>query len=303
MIIDMPNTTTGQISRKLVELRASGGAVTLGRVLTLVVPVNETEFTETFIDAANDASREHPCRVIVAVRGDAAGDGRLDAQIRVGGDAGASEVVVLRLSGGLADHAASAVTPFLLPDTPIVVWWPEDAPEDPRRSPLGRLGIRRITNASNAADPVAELRHRLERYAPGDTDLAWSQITLWRALLAATLDQPPYPQIVGAHVAGPDDDPALALAAGWLAAETGAQVRRLSGEISIGVDFADGGSASVTRPDGETMATVRRTGFPDAQVPLARRSTAECLAEELRRLDADDVYAAALRGIESVVSA
>ncbi len=39
-------------------------------------------------------------RVIVITTGD--GDSRLDAQIRVGGDAGASEVVVLRAYGDAA---------------------------------------------------------------------------------------------------------------------------------------------------------------------------------------------------------
>ncbi|WP_280204542.1 OpcA/G6PD domain-containing protein [Nocardia farcinica] len=35
--------------------------------------------------------------------------------------------------------------------------------------------------------------------------------------------------------------------------------------------------------------------------PLARRETRDCLAEELRRLDADEIYAEALAGIEKVI--
>ena len=55
---------------------------------------------EEAIEAANDASREHPMRVIVLSRGtDRDEKARLDGQIRVGGDAGASEVVVLRAYG------------------------------------------------------------------------------------------------------------------------------------------------------------------------------------------------------------
>ena len=34
MIFDLPNTTTNAINHKLVDLRGSGGAVALGRVLT-----------------------------------------------------------------------------------------------------------------------------------------------------------------------------------------------------------------------------------------------------------------------------
>src|SRR5512141_817151 len=123
MIIDLPDTTTGAIARHLVDLRESGGAVALGRVLTLIL-VTEDARAEPAIRAANDASREHPCRVIAVVRGERRGSNRLDAQIRVGGDAGASEVIVLRLYGPLTDHGDSVIIPFLLPDAPIVCWWP-----------------------------------------------------------------------------------------------------------------------------------------------------------------------------------
>ena len=34
MIIDLPSTTTGAVGRKLVDLRDTGGAIALGRVLT-----------------------------------------------------------------------------------------------------------------------------------------------------------------------------------------------------------------------------------------------------------------------------
>ena len=41
MIVDMPNTTSSLIGKKLQELRESGGVVALGRVLTLLI---ETDF-------------------------------------------------------------------------------------------------------------------------------------------------------------------------------------------------------------------------------------------------------------------
>ena len=37
MIVDLPNTTTSKISKTLVKIREEGGAVALGRVLTLVI--------------------------------------------------------------------------------------------------------------------------------------------------------------------------------------------------------------------------------------------------------------------------
>ena len=137
----------------------------MGRVLTLVISRDSDTLLEESIEAANAASHEHPCRVIVVAAGDAdADDTRLDAQIRVGGDAGAGEVVVLRLSGQLADHANSVVMPFLLPDIPVVAWWPDVAPAVPAQDPLGKLAIRRITDATNGDDPLAAIKSRLHGY-------------------------------------------------------------------------------------------------------------------------------------------
>src|ERR1700710_76476 len=98
MIVDFPDTNTSKISKALVKIREEGGAVALGRVLTLVIRTALGE-EEDAIEAANDASREHPMRVIVVSTGNDDGSltgrgARLDAQIRVGGDAGASEVVM-----------------------------------------------------------------------------------------------------------------------------------------------------------------------------------------------------------------
>ena len=84
---------------------------------------------------------------------------RLDAQIRVGGDAGASEVIVLRAYGETASDEEGLVTGLLLPDAPVVVWWPGAAPRSPSTSPLGRIATRRITDASAQPDPQEALRH------------------------------------------------------------------------------------------------------------------------------------------------
>ena len=65
VIVELPDTTTNAVNKKLVELREEGGAVTLGRVLTLVIAPDTQAVLEDSIAAANYASREHPCRVIV----------------------------------------------------------------------------------------------------------------------------------------------------------------------------------------------------------------------------------------------
>lgn len=56
----------------------------------------------------------------------------------------------------------------------------------------------------------------------------------------------------------------------------------------------DCGAIVLDRPDG-SLATLSIQGQPDRAVALKRRETSELIAEELRRLDPDDTYAAALK--------
>jgi len=300
MIVDLPATTTTEINKRITALREEGGAITLGRVLTLVIALDTGDVDEEAIEAATSASREHPCRIIVVVPDDPfAEEPRLDGQLRVGGDAGAGEVVVLRISGQLAAHADSVVLPFLLPDTPVVAWWPRLAPAVPAQDPLGRLALRRLTDATGTEDPLASIKSRLQGYTPGDTDLAWSRITYWRALLASAIDQPPHEPITSALVSGLKTEPALDILAGWLAARIDGPVQRAVGELKVEL-VRPTETVTLSRPQDGATATLSRTARPDALLPLPRRDTRDCLAEDLRRLDADEIYAEALQGIDEV---
>lgn len=293
MIIDLPETTVSQVAKALVNVREEGGAVALGRVLTLVIAARGG-VAEAAIDAANAASREHPMRVIVLTIGE--GEPRLDAQIRVGGDAGASDVVVLHAYGEAASNTESLVTGLLLPDAPVVAWWPEDAPDNPVESPLGKIAQRRITDAATFPAVRERLEHLSRTHAPGDTDLAWTRLTHWREQLAAVLDQPPFDVVTGAEVRGAADSPSTALLAGWLQMALkipvewtyedpddwregikSVRLARASGDVVL--ERRGGGHAVLTQP-----------GQPDHDLHLPRRTLRECLAEELRRLDPDALY-------------
>jgi glucose-6-phosphate dehydrogenase assembly protein OpcA len=148
-----------------------------------------------------------------------------------------------------------------------------------------------VTNAAGGSEPLERLRRLAEAYRPGDTDLAWSRITPWRSLLAAALDQP-HEDITAATVEAEQDNPSAALLGGWLSVRLGVpcQVTASHGPGITAVRLnTKAGEITVTRPDGR-VATLARPGQPERQVALHRRSTAELLAEELRRLDPDEVY-------------
>jgi glucose-6-phosphate dehydrogenase assembly protein OpcA len=293
VIIDLPDTTVSQIAKQLVKVREEGGAVALGRVLTLLI-VARNGVAEAAIDAANDASREHPMRVIVLVTGE--GDAHLDAQIRVGGDAGASEVVVLHAFGDAASNAESLVTGLLLPDAPVVTWWPDEAPTDAAASPLGRIAQRRITDAATSPDVRDRLALLGKTHAPGDTDLAWTRLTHWREQLAAVLDQPPYERVTAVEVRGAAASPSTALLAAWL---------RMALDVPVSWSYEEPEhwhegikSVRLTRASGDILlerptpgvAILTQPDQPDHELHLPRRTLRECLAEELRRLDADLLY-------------
>jgi glucose-6-phosphate dehydrogenase assembly protein OpcA len=293
MIVDLPDTTTAAISTKLIRLRQDVGAMALGRVLTLIIVAYPGTEPDEAIEAANDASRQHPCRIIALVVSDTGGDTRLDAQIRVGGDAGAGEVVVMRLHGALSAHGDSVVIPLLLPDSPVVAWWPREAPSDVSASTIGQMAQRRVTDAAAARDPRAEMKCRAASYEPGDTDLAWSRITLWRGLLAAALDQPPYEPVVAATVTGASDSPSADLLAGWLAHALKCPVTRIPTAAGTGMTGVRlerrTGNIDLERPDG-AVAILTQSGQPVSRISLGRRGLAECLADELRRLDPDEIF-------------
>lgn len=313
MIVDLPDTTTSKVSKTLVKIREEGGAVALGRVLTLVISTLQGEEEEA-IEAANDASREHPMRVIVVSTedpsGSPSGETRLDAQIRVGGDAGASEVIILRAYGAVASDEEGLVTGLLLPDAPVVAWWPGIAPEVVSQSPIGRIATRRITDSANQRNPRAFLDALATSYRPGDTDLAWTRLTLWRAQLAAVLDQPPYEAITEIAVSGASDSPSTVLLAAWLQLQLQQPVEyelttRATGSSGIhGVRMVRASGEIDLEREVPNVATLKQPNQPTHDVSLPRRSLRDCLAEELRSLSPDTLFGEVItRGLPELAKA
>ena len=297
MIIEYPNTTTSKISKALVNIREEGGAVALGRVLTLVISTSPGK-EELAISAANEASREHPMRVIVLSIPDESTNitNRLDGEIRVGGDAGASEVIVLRAYGEAGSDELGLVTGLLLPDTPVVVWWPESAPDSPSTSPLGSLAQRRITDSAAQTDEVAFLTKVARSYEPGDSDFAWTRLTPWRQQLASVLDQPPFDMVTDAEVQAAETSLSARLLAAWLSLSLDIRVtftpvphRPGVGSIQRVRLSRESGDIVLERTEPD-LARLTQPGQPAHDITLVRRNLRDCLSEELRHLDPDDVY-------------
>lgn len=302
MRTELTDTTASAVRNAVLRAGQQMGGLTTGVVLNLVVMTDEADQYDA-MKAAGQAGREHPCRILGVIARKPVGRRRLDAEIAVG-DSAPGQMILLRTYGELNEHADSVVTPLLVPDTPVVIWWPGKSPVVPAVDPLGKLGQRRITDSAASESPAERLSQLAAAYRPGDTDLAWGRTTTWRSLLAATMDRPAG-AVYEATVEAEADNPSAELMVAWLARRLDVTVRR---EISEGpgvteVNFlTEAGKIVINRPDGRN-ATLSRPGEPDRYVALHRRETAELLAEELRRLDPDEVYGEALATLAAAVAA
>ncbi|MFJ9732232.1 glucose-6-phosphate dehydrogenase assembly protein OpcA [Streptomyces sp. NPDC101171] len=301
MKIDLTDTTASKINKALVRGRRAIGTPAVGMVLTMVIVTDEENAYDS-LRAAEEASHEHPSRTLVVIKRHARTlrdrtASRLDAEVRVGSEAGTGETVVLRTYGEVSDHADSVVLPLLLPDAPVVVWWPVDAPDTPAKDPLGALAQRRITDLYAVERPLEVLETRARSYAPGDTDLAWTRLTPWRSMLAAALDQARV-KVTSAAVEAERENPSAELLSRWLEARLNVPVDRVvtAGPVVTAVRLGtDNGEIVIDRPEGP-LATLTLPGQPPRTLALKVRPTSELIAEELRRLDADEMYAVALSG-------
>jgi glucose-6-phosphate dehydrogenase assembly protein OpcA len=291
----MVDTNAAAIAAEFVRARVRSGSPAMGMVMTLVIVVDENG-SASAMEAAQAASHEHPARVLGIILGSARGKASVNAQVGIG-NGWTGETALIRLSGEVVKHPESVVLPLLLPDSPVAAWWPADHPDRPDQDPIGRLAQRRITDAAFVSrGKIQALHEQCAAYAPGNTDLAWTRITPWRALLAASLDQHPL-KVTRAAIVAERISPSADLLMAWLSDRLRVPVARSSsrgpGITEVTLE-TKAGPIRISRGDGK-LATFTSPGRPDRPVALKRRELPELLAEELRRLDEDDIYAATVK--------
>ena len=289
---ELLDTDAAAIAAEFVRARTRAGSPAMGMVMTLVIVVDEEDAHDA-LRAARLASREHPARVLGVILGDARGAAQIHAQVGIGDD-WTGETAMIRLRGEVVKHPESVVLPLLLPDSPVAVWWPTDHPADPAADPLGALAQRRITDASAVTHSKTKaMLTQCSTYTRGNTDLAWTRITPWRALLAAALDQQPL-KVRRASVTAERISPSADLLTAWLNDRLRVPVDRKNstgpGITEVVLETKEG-PIRISRSDGR-LATFSSPDRPDRPVALRRRELPDLLAEELRRLDEDDVYRA-----------
>ena len=138
-MIELTDTNSAGIAAAAGARHAqAAGSPAMGMVMTLIIVVDE-DTADDAMDARAGASKEHPARVLGVILGDARGKAVVNAQVGTG-SGWSGETALIRLKGEVVKHAESVVLPLLLPDSPVALWWPTDAPGGPRGRPARRPG-------------------------------------------------------------------------------------------------------------------------------------------------------------------
>ncbi|EEH63337.1 putative opcA protein [Gleimia coleocanis DSM 15436] len=291
------NTTSATIAKRLAELTEESALPATGKVLNMIAVVSSHAEVSEAIDLCAAASAEHPCRVLVVVSTEHDVCSGLRAELHYGPEMGASDVIVLDAASCAPDSLDTLVIPLLAADTPVVTFWPFSAPAAPALHPLGRIASRRITDSRQSATPFEFLRQLAGAYKPGDTDLSWGAVTLWRGLLAAMVDEAQTAQFDTVRVVGNPAHPAPYLLAKWLQLKLGVEIEFIEAPVKTleSVALLNGAKVyEIYREDESSVAVLRRPGLVDTKVNLPRRQLHDSLMEDLRLLDEDQLYSEVL---------
>jgi glucose-6-phosphate dehydrogenase assembly protein OpcA len=298
-------------------------------LITVVTTESQLATVERVLDGL---SNTNPSRSLVLLaQEERPGDkleARVSAQTRTeSGHRVTTEEVLIHAHGQVAAHLASIVTPLLIPDLPVVLWWPGRPAFDSQLfHDLCVLADRLVVDTDDGFEPQ-DFRRLLEvsrrdhaRASIGDFN--WARLIAWRHIAAQFFDMPGMlsrlGQIQGATVFhGVDRGTAQArLLGGWIQS----RMAKVGIEVPVELRTDDAHDHDVTRlmiytggEDGPARFSVsRRAGAGLATeiriagqelgghtVRLQPRPPAELLAIELTLPGHDVLYedalAAALR--------
>jgi glucose-6-phosphate dehydrogenase assembly protein OpcA len=283
-------------------------------VLNLITVVGDEAQLGEVSSVLDRLSVTNPSRTLILLAQHTREADKLEAEVSAqerteSGHRVSSERVILHAHGEPARHLASLATPLLIPDLPVILWWPGRPQFDnPLFNDLCELADRLVVDTDGGFDD-ADLTRLLEvsrrRQARASIgDLNWARLIAWRHVAAQFFDMPgmlPRLELIqGVSIFhGSDGSTAQArLLGGWIRsrmATVGIEVPlefRLDDSHDHGVcrfliySGGDHGPArfSISRLRGGRLSTQIRLGdheLAERTVRLESRSAEELLSIEL----------------------
>jgi glucose-6-phosphate dehydrogenase assembly protein OpcA len=217
-------------------------ALMRARVLNLMFYVTSAEAASEVNEILSEVSKTHPCRALVMLALAAGVDQDIEMFISTycpeSADAGGRrlccEQVTLRARGRFTVELPSAATPLLVSDLPVFLYWRDQLrPDDGVFRNLSREADRVILDSAEFQNPLAEMAalvrliSRRRSFDVAFSDLNWSRLTSWRALLASFYDvqdyRPALEQLSRVMIEYVAPAPQALMLAGWLASRLGWQ--------------------------------------------------------------------------------
>ena len=171
-------------------------------VMNLVVIAGRGEVGERAASIVEGLAGRHPSRTLLVVPADPDGPPWLDAQVQAHcvlpsatAPETCSELVYLTCGGESAQHMAGLVTPLLIHDLPVTVWWPNEPRfESGASTELLNLADRILVDGSgwsgDGLERLATLTALPHRYQVEVADFALLRQARWREAIASTFDRP-----------------------------------------------------------------------------------------------------------------
>jgi glucose-6-phosphate dehydrogenase assembly protein OpcA len=297
LLTDGVETSFQQIESTMARLAAGdcapvAAARSLGAMaMATVVAVGPSERLPEAAAALRSHARAGAIRAILIASGD-----RATPAVRVT----ASEIALEGLRKAFVNNAVAALR---LPSLPALVWWRGGDPDEPED--LAELADRVVLDAENPEAVWHRLDALVEKVAV--TDLRWTALTRWRALMAHFFDMPGVGEAAAKfsrlRIDGSDPYSARLFAA-WLAASlkwhhVSTRFEQQPGNPINAVTFGNGNEELVLRRvpgSGCVEGLARLHGRVASRIAApGERSLTALIAEELRVRSHDTAFEEAVR--------
>jgi glucose-6-phosphate dehydrogenase assembly protein OpcA len=173
-------------------------------VMNLVVIARRPELAERGAATIQALTGRHPSRTIVVQSADPDGPSWIEARVeahcvlpREDAPETCAETIHVTAGGEAGRHLSAIVTPLIIHDLPVTVWWPGEPPFGSRAaydllSGADRLVVDGSTWNGDGLDRLREMAGLLEETRLSVSDFALIRQSRWREAIASIFDDPDF---------------------------------------------------------------------------------------------------------------